>query len=108
MPRPHGVDGDDVWRVGHADVGDQLLGLGVGGHADEELEFLVGGAEPEDDDEQGQNDGAHGIDPPSELGSADAGEDAEAVDHEVVAVILPQDADLGVLVSERPAVEEQR
>ncbi len=107
VPGAHGVDGDDVRRVGHADVGDELLGLGVGGDADEELELAVGGAEPEDGDEQGEDDGAHGVDPPAELGSADAGEDAEAVDHQVVAVVFPQDADLRVLVAQRPAVEEQ-
>lgn len=91
----------------HADVGDPLLHRGVGGDADEQLELAVGGVQPEAGDDEGEDDGAHGVDPPFEFAAADGGEQAEAVDEEVVAVVLPQDADLRVGVSQGPAVAEE-
>ena len=52
MIRSHGIDSDDVRGMRHGDVGDPLLHLGVGGDTDEELEFAVGGGEPEVGDER--------------------------------------------------------
>jgi hypothetical protein len=37
----------------------------LGRHADEELKFGVSGAQPEEADEDGEDDGAGGIDPPT-------------------------------------------
>ena len=71
------------------DVGDELEDIAVGRDADQELELIVGGVQPEAGDEDGKNDGTHGIDPPLELASADGGHDTEAVDEEIVAVVLP-------------------
>ncbi|OSS48738.1 hypothetical protein B5807_06873 [Epicoccum nigrum] len=103
----HRVDLADGGGVGHGDVGDVLQHGRVGGDADQQLELGVGGAAPQEDDEDGEQHGAHGVDPPLELCAADAGENAEAVDEEVVAVVLPQDAHLAVLVAQRPAVQEE-
>ena len=63
--------------------------------------------EPEGGDEAGEGEGAGGVDPPAQFGAQDAGEDAEAVDEEVVAVVEPEDADLRVVVAEGEAVEEE-
>lgn len=65
MPCAHGVELGYARVVRHGDVGDVLKEGCVGGDADEELEFLVGGAEPEDGDEDGEDDGAQGVDPPA-------------------------------------------
>lgn len=54
VPGADGVDGDDAGRVRDADVGEELLGGGVGGEADEEVEFAVRGPEPEGGDEEGE------------------------------------------------------
>ena len=107
MPCPDRVYGQYSWVVGHGDVGDELLHLGVGGDADQELEFRVRSSEPEESDQARQDDGAHGIDPPAELAAADRGEDTEAVDEEIVPVVFPEDADLAVLVPQGPCVEEE-
>ncbi len=47
MIRPDSINSDDIRRMRHGDVRDPLLHLRVGGDADEELEFAVGGGEPE-------------------------------------------------------------
>ncbi len=36
-----------------------------------------------------------------------AGQETEAIDEEVIAVVFPQNADLAVFISESPAVEEE-
>ena len=75
--------------------------------ADQELKFGVGSSTPQEDDEDREYHGAHGVDPPFQLAAADTGQDTEAVDEQVVSMVLPQDADLTVLVAQRPAVQEQ-
>lgn len=88
--RAHGVElADHVRGVRHADVGDPLLQRGVGRDADEELELGVGGAEPDGGDEDREEDGAHGVNPPAHEGAAAGGQDADAVDDHVVAVVGP-------------------
>lgn len=107
MVRAHGVEGEDLRRVRHGDVGDPLLQLRVCRHADEELELLIRGAQPEGGDEDGEDDGAHGVDPPAEVAPAHGHEDADAVDEHVVAVVFPQDVDLRVGALQGPAVAEE-
>lgn len=102
-----GVDALDGGRVRQADVRDELLHLDAGRDAHEELELLEGRVGPDADDEEGQDDGAQRIDPPGEFGAADRRQDTEAVDQEIVAVVLPQDVDLAVLVLDAPAIQEQ-
>jgi hypothetical protein len=80
---------------------------GVGGDTDEELEFLVCRAEPEEGDEDGKDDGTHGIDPPCYSRAKNTGHQTEAIDEEIVAMVFPEDADLAVLVAKRKAVDEQ-
>lgn len=106
--RAHGVEGEDLRRVRHGDVRDPLLQLRVRRHADEQLELLVRRAQPEGGDEDGEDDGAHGVDPPADVAAADGHEDADAVDEHVVAVVFPQDVHLRVGALQRPAVAEQR
>ena len=76
-------------------------------HPNEELELGIRGPTPEENNQDGENHGAHGIDPPFEFGTTNAGEHTEAIDEEIVAVVLPQDTDLTVLVAQRPAVQEK-
>ena len=102
-----GVDALDERRVDQAHVGDELLGLDGGRDADEQEELVECGAQPDGRDQAGEDDSAHGVDPPLELGTAHRGEDTEAVDQQVVAVVLPEDVDLGVLVLQRPAIAEE-
>ena len=89
MIRADGIDLANQRRVRHGDIRDPLLHLRVGRHADQELEFAVGGMEPESGDEEREDDGAEGIDPPFQFRAADGGEQTEAVDEEVIAVIFP-------------------
>lgn len=97
MVRPHGVDaGDELRVVRKADVCDPLLEAGARGDANEEEELAVGGAQPETGNQDGEEDGADGVDPPIDKGAAEGGEEAEGVDDDVVAVVFPEDADLGV------------
>ena len=91
----------------HGDVGDPLLHLRVGRDPYEELKLAVGGGEPEVGDQDGEHDGAHGVNPPFQFAAAHGGEQTEAVDEEIVAVIFPEDADLRVDITEGPAVGEQ-
>ena len=58
----------------HGDVGDPLLHLRVGRDPYEELKLAVGGGEPEVGDQDGEHDGAHGVDPPLQFAAADGGE----------------------------------
>ena len=73
----------------HADIRDPLLHLRVRRHANQELELGVRSMEPEYRDGEGEDDGAHRINPPFEFGAADGGEKTEAIDEEVVAVVFP-------------------
>lgn len=124
MVNSHSIDTFDSWRMGEADVGDQLLCFDGGDDADEKEELREGSVQPDDGDEAGDYDGAHGVDPPFEFGTADRGEDTEAVNQEIVSVVLPQDVNLRIpddlsqqlasrqriedsLVLNTPAVEEK-
>jgi len=107
VPRAHGVDLLDQRVVVHGDVGQVLQGLGVCALADQHVELAGRGAQPEEGDEHAEDDGAHGVEPPAQLTAADGGEDTEAVDGEVVAVVLPEDLHLRVLVADAVAVEEK-
>ena len=89
MVGAHCIDGKNGRGMRHADVGDPLLHLRVGGDADQELELAVGGVQPEGGDGDGEDDGAHWIDPPFEFAATDGGQETEAVDEEVVAVVFP-------------------
>ena len=126
-PRPtvvcaDGVNSLDVRGVGHGwygsesgtrvaaaltDVGDPLLDLGIGRNANEKLELAIRRVQPECGDEHGEDDGAHRVDPPGQLAPTDGREDTKAVDEQIVAVVLPKDPDLGVLIPQRPTVEEE-
>lgn len=88
-------------------IGDVLEHVRVSRHADEELELAVRGPAPQEDDEDRQHHSTHRVDPPLELRTTDTRQDTKAVDEEIVPVVLPQNADLAVLVTDRPAVQEQ-
>ncbi len=108
MIRPHGVDPYDELRVVRkADIRDPLLEAGACGDADEEEKLTVGGAQPQAGDEAGEKDGADGVDPPIEEGAAEGGEETKGIDDDVVAVVLPENADLRVGVPQAPAVEKE-
>ena len=103
-----GVNGADVFRgVSHGDVSNELLHVDRRGDADEEQELAKGSVQPDTRDDDGQDSGTHGIDPPTQLGTADRRQNTEAIDEQVVAVILPQNVDLRVLILESPAVQEE-
>lgn len=104
MPGTHGVDLPNFLRVCHGDVRDELLCLSVGGDADKQLELRVCCVQPQTGDQDGKDNRASRIDPPHELGAADGGEHTKAVDEKVVAVVFPQNSDLGVLVAQSPTV----
>ena len=89
---PDGINRCDHRRMRHRDIRDQLLHLGIRSYPDEQLELVVCCVQPQASDETGQDDSAHWVDPPAELAAADRGEDTEAVDDEVVAVVFPKDA----------------
>lgn len=91
----------------HGNVRDMLQEAGIRRDADEKLELRIGCSEPEEGDQDRKDDGAHGVDPPSELASEHAGHETEAIDEEIVSVVFPQDVDLAVLVPQGPAVEEE-
>ena len=57
--------------VVHRDVREMLEGFGIGGLADQHVEFGGCGAQPEEGDEDAEDDGAGGVDPPAEFGAAD-------------------------------------
>ena len=90
------------------DIGDELLHFDVGSDANEELEFGIGSPEPEDDDQDREDQGTHGIDPPSQLTSSHGCEDTEAVDEKVISMVFPEDSDLGILVSQCPAICKEK
>ena len=73
----------------HGDVGHVLQEAGIRRYADEELEFRVRRPGPKEGDQNGQENGAHGVDPPSELATAYGSEETEAVDEQVVPVVFP-------------------
>lgn len=79
----------------------------ISAHADEQLELGVGRPQPEPDDERGQQQRGHGVDPPAHFGAEHGAGQTGPVDEQVVAVVLPQDADLAVRVAQRVAVEEE-
>ena len=41
--------------------------IGISGNANEELKLGVGGSAPEEDDEDGEDESAHGVDPPAQF-----------------------------------------
>ena len=93
--------------MNHTDISDKLLHLSVGSNADEQLELAISGVQPQSTDQHGQNDSTHRIDPPTQLTTTDGGQNTEPVNKQIVAVILPQDADLRDLVAQGPAVQEK-
>ena len=86
-------------------IRDELLYLRVGRHTNQQQELLRRGSQPNDIDECGEDDSPHRINPPSELRAAYGGENTEAVDKQIVAVVLLQDIDLAVLILECPAIQ---
>ena len=52
----------------------------VGSHTDQQLELVVGSPQPQTDNQNGQQDGAHGIDPPSDLRTEDGEHQTWTVD----------------------------
>lgn len=103
-----GVDAEDgLGRVRQAHVRDELLGLDAGHDAHQQQELLHGGAQPDAADQHRQDDGAHGVEPPHQLRSAHRRQHPEPVDQQVVAVVLPQDVHLAVVVLDAPAVQEE-
>ena len=64
MIRSHGINRYDIWTVRHGDVSDPLLHLRIGCDANEEEEFRTCGAQPENGDETGEQDGAGRVDEP--------------------------------------------
>ena len=64
VPCTYGVDLPYLFGMRHRDIRDELLRLGVGCDADQKLEFAVSGVQPQAGDENGEDDGAHGVDPP--------------------------------------------
>ena len=84
-----------------------MLHFSIGRDTDQQLELVVRGVQPEYADQDGKDDGAHGINPPAQLTAANGRQDTESVDDQIIAVVLPQDADLGNLVAQREAVDEQ-
>lgn len=107
MPGADSIDLLDAFTVCHADIGDELLSFSVGGNANEELEFRVCSSQPEASDEDGEDNGTSRVKPPSQLGTADRGQNTKPVDEKIIAMILPQNADLGILVAQSPTVEEE-
>ena len=83
-----------------------MLHFSIGRDTDQQLELVVRGVQPEYADQDGKDDGAHGINPPAQLTAANGRQDTESVDDQIIAVVLPQDADLGDLVAQREAVDE--
>ena len=94
MPCSHGVEGFDERRVRHGDIGDVLQEAGIGRDTNQELELGVRGPEPQERDQNGQDDGAHWIDPPAQLASQHARQETKAVDEEVIAMVFPQNSNL--------------
>ena len=107
MVNPDCVDPLDERGVNEADIRDKLLYFNCGSDTDKEEELVECGVEPDDRDQAGENDSAHGIDPPLQLGTADGCKDTEAIDQQVIPVILPKNVDLGVLALQCPAIEEE-
>lgn len=89
------------------DISNQLLHFSIGGDTNQKLKLVIGSIEPETADQDGENDSAHGINPPAQLTSTDRGQDTEPVNEEVIAVIFPEDADLGDLVAQGEAVDKE-
>jgi hypothetical protein len=63
--------------------------------------------QPQNTNQCGQKDSTHWVNPPAQLTATNGGQDTKAVDEKVVAVILPQNANLGDLIPQSPAVQEQ-
>lgn len=81
------------------DVGDELEVARVGTDANEQLEFLDGGREPQPSNNETKHDGASRINGPVDAATQDTGGKTSAVDDDIVAVIFPEDAHLAVLVA---------
>lgn len=64
MIRSHGINRNDIRTMRHRDIRDPLLHLGIRGDSNEEEEFRAGGAQPENGDQAGEDDGADRIDVP--------------------------------------------
>lgn len=81
------------------DIGNELLHLGIGSHADQQLKLAVGRVEPESTNQYRQENGTHRIDPPTDLGTEHGGQQTEAVDKQVITVVLPKNANLRDLIT---------
>jgi hypothetical protein len=95
------------WVLELTDISQVLQHGSVRSHANEELELVIRSPQPQADDENGQQDGAHGINPPADFGAEDCECQSGAVDEEVVPVVFPENANLAVRVAEGKAVEEE-
>lgn len=80
--------------------------MDISSDTDEALELAVGSIKPETSDKNREDNGAHRVDPPAEFTTADRSQDTEAVDKEVIPVILPEDTNLGD-VAQSEAIEEE-
>jgi hypothetical protein len=76
------------------DVSDQLLHFRVGSDSYQQLELRIRSPTPQKCNQARQNDGAHWIDPPSQLASTHRRQNTKTIDKKVVSMVLPQDSDL--------------
>lgn len=106
--RTHRIDLEDGRRVREAHIRDELLDLHARRHTHEEQELGKGRPQPDGRDDDAQEDGTCRVEPPHQLGTADGRQETEAVDEQVVAVVLPENADLAVPVLDGPRVQKQR
>lgn len=86
---------------------DELDGVRVGGAAGEVGGVLERGAAPIDGDDEGENEGGGGIDPPSELGGGGVGAEGEGVHEDIVQMVGVERLDLGRDGTEGEAVDRQ-
>jgi len=107
VPGAHRVDLLDQRVVMHSDIRQMLQCFRVCTLADQHVEFGCCGAQPKAGYQDAEDYGAHRVDPPAQFATAYGGEDAEAVDGEVVAVVLPEDLHLRILVADAVAVQEE-
>lgn len=68
---------------------------------------MIRSSQPQAHDEDGEQDGAHGINPPADFGAENGTCQTWTVDEEVIPVVFPENADLAVCIAESEAVQEQ-
>lgn len=88
-------------------IGDLLQRFLLRRDSNQEVKLPTSSLDPQSKNQHTEDDGARRVQPPLEVTPAHTGQDTEAIDHQIITMILPQNPHLGIRLLQTPAPQEE-